>query len=84
MQRIRNSEHDELIFLVVDESTLFSIQYLDTLVGSLEKSHVNYLYDCQPLPCAPKSNSIAQGVDDAAISLGNNGNSFCLLLFDAM
>ena len=59
------------------------MQYLNILVGSLETPHVNYLYDCQILSCAPNSNRIAQAVDDAVRSLGINRNSFCLLLSDA-
>ena len=53
------------IFLVVDESTLSGIKYLNILVGSLEIPHVDYLYDCQPLPCATNSKDIAQAVGDA-------------------
>ena len=52
-------------------------------MGSVESSHVNYLYDCQPLKCAPNSNIIAQAVDDAVRNLGINRNFFCLLLSDA-
>ena len=72
LQRIRNAVHDKQIFLVVDESTLSGIQYLSILVGSLETPHVSYLYDCQPLSCASNSNSIAQAIDDAVRSLGDN------------
>ena len=64
--------HDKQIFLIVDESTLSSMQYLNILVGSLETLHVSYLYDCQPLKCAPNSNIIAQAVDDAVKYLGIN------------
>ena len=35
---------------------------MNILVGSLETPHVSYLYDCQPLKCAPNSNIIAQVV----------------------
>ena len=59
LKRIRNAVHDKQIFLIVDESTLSGTQYLNILVGSLETSHVNYLYDCQPLKCAPNRNIIA-------------------------
>ena len=55
LKRIRNAVHDKQIFLIVDEST----QYLNILVGSLETPHVSYLYNCQPLKCAPNSNVIA-------------------------
>ena len=47
------------------------MQYLNILVGNLETPHVSYLYDCQPLKCAPNSNIVAQAVDDAARNLGN-------------
>ena len=53
LKRIRNAVHDKQIFLIVDESTLSGTQYLNILVGSLETPHVSYLYDCQPLKCAP-------------------------------
>ena len=46
LKRIRNAVHDKQIFLIVDESTLSSMQYLNILVGSLETQHVSYLYDC--------------------------------------
>ena len=39
---------------------------------TLETPRVSYLYDCQPPPGAPNSNSIAQTVDDAVRSLGIN------------
>ena len=58
-------------------------QYLNILVGSLETPHVSYLYDSQPLKCAPNSNIIAQAVDDAVRNLGINRRFFCLLLSDA-
>ena len=59
LKRIRNAVHDKQIFVIVDESTLSGTQQLNILVGSLDTPHVSYLYDCQPLKCAPKSNIIA-------------------------
>ena len=59
------------------------MQYLNILVGSLETLQVSYLYDCQPLKCAPNSNIIAQAVDDAVRNLGINRSFFCQLLSDA-
>ena len=41
------------IFLIVNESTLSGMQHLNILVGNLETPDVSYLYDCQPLKCAP-------------------------------
>ena len=58
------------------------LQQLNIFVGSLETSHVSNLYDYQPLPCVPYSNSIAQAGEDVARSFGINKNSFCPLLFD--
>ena len=58
-------------------------QYLNIFLGSLETPHVSYLYDCQPLKCAPNSNIIAQAVDDTVRNLEINRSFFCLLLFDA-
>ncbi len=69
--------------MVVDETTLSGTQYLHILVGTLEISHVSYLYDCQPSPCSPNGDSIVQLIDDAIRSLGVNRNSLCLLLSDA-
>ena len=83
LKRIRNAVYDKQIFLVVDESTVSGRQYLNILMGSLETSHVSYLYDCHPLKCAPNSNIIAQAVDDAVRNLGINRSFFCLLLCDA-
>ena len=70
LKQIRNAVHDKQIFLVVDESTVSGTQYLNILVGSRETLHIGYLYDCQPLKCAPNSNIIAQAVDDAVRNLG--------------
>ena len=75
-------DHDKQIFLIVDESSLSGTQYLNILVESLETPHVSYLYDCQPLKCAPHSNIIAEAVDDAVKNLGSNKSFFCLLLSD--
>ena len=83
LKRIRNTVHDKQIFLIVDESTLSGMQYLNILVGSLETPDVSYLHDCQLLKCAPNSNIIAQVVDDAVRNLGINRSFFCLLLSDA-
>ena len=80
LKRIRNAVYDKQIFLIVDESTVSGTQYLNILVGSLETPHVNYLYDCQPLKCAPSSNIIAQAVDNAVRNLGINRSFFGLLL----
>ena len=79
---MRNAVEDKQIFLVVDESILSGTQYLNILVGSLETPHVSYLYDCQPLKCAPNSNIIAQAVDDAVRNLEINRRFFCLLQSD--
>ena len=84
LKRIRNAVHDKLIFLIVDESTLSDTQYLNILVGSLETPHVNYLYDCQSLKCAPYSKIIAQAVDDAVRNLGINRSFLFVLLSDAV
>ena len=70
-------------FLIVDENTLSGTQYLNILVESLETPHVSYLYDCQPLKCAPNSSIIAQAVDDAVRKFEINRSFFCLLLSDA-
>ena len=80
LKRIRNAVHDKQIFLIVDESTLSDTQYLNIPVGSFETPHVSYLYDCQPLKCAPNSNIIAQAVDDAVRNLGINRSSACYCL----
>ena len=82
LKRIRNAVHDKQTF-IVDESTLSGTQYLTILAGSRETPHVSYLYDCQPLKCAPNSNITAQAVDDAVRNLGINRSFFCLLLSDA-
>ena len=60
-----------------------STQLLNIAVRSLETPHVSYLYDCQPLKCAPNSNIIAQALDNAVRNLGINKSFFCLLLSDA-
>ena len=75
--------HDKHIFVIVDESTLSGTQYLSILMGSLETPHVSYLYDCQPLKCAPNNNYIAQAVDQAVRNFGINRSFFCLLVSDA-
>ena len=41
LQRTKNAVHDKHRFLVVDESTLFDIQYLNIAVGSLGMPHVS-------------------------------------------
>ena len=78
--RISNAVHDKQI---VDESTLSGTQYLNILVGSLKIPLLSYLYDCQPLKCAPNSNIIAHTVDDAVRNVGSNRSFFCLLLSNA-
>ena len=80
LKQIRNTVHGKQIFLIVNESTLSGTQYLYVLVGSLETPLVSYLYDCQPLECAPNSNIIAQAVDVAVENLGMKRSFYCLLL----
>ena len=77
LKRIRNAVHDKPVLLIVDESTLTGTQYLTIVVGSLETPHVSYLYDCQPLKCAPNSNIIAQAIDDAVRNVRISGSFFC-------
>ena len=60
------------------------MQYLNILVESLETCHIRYLYNCQPLPCASNSSSIAQAIVDAVRFFGIKRNSFCILLSDAV
>ena len=76
LKRIRNDVHDKQVFLIVDENTLSGTQYSNILVGSLETPQVSYLYDCQPLKCAPNSNIVAQAVDGAVRKLGINRSFF--------
>ena len=78
LQRIRNAVHAQQIFLVVDDSILSGIQYLNMFVGNLETPHATYLYDYQLLSCTLNSDSIVQAVSDAVRSLGIKRNSFCL------
>ena len=59
LKQIRNAVYDRQIFLIVDESTFSGTQCLNILVADLETPHVSYLYDCQPLNCAPNRNIIA-------------------------
>ena len=82
LKRIRNAVHDKQILLIIDENNLSGTQYLNILVGSLETSHVSYLYECQPLKCS-NSNIIAQAVNDAVRNLEINKSFFRLLLSDA-
>ena len=83
LKRIRNDVHDKQIFLIVDESTLSGTKCLNIPVGSSEAPHVSYLYDSQPLKCAPNSNNNFQAVDNAVRNLGMNRNFFCMLSSDA-
>ena len=62
LQRIRNAINYKQIFLVVAENTLSGTPYLNILVRRLEIPDVSYLCDCQPLACAPNSNSITRAV----------------------
>ena len=78
LQRTKNAVHDKQIFLIVDESTLSGIQYLNMIVESRETPHVNCLYVYQSLPYAPNT-IIAQAVDDALKSFGFNKNSFFIV-----
>ena len=75
-----NAARNKQFFLL--KRAIPGMQHLNILVGCLETNHVNYLYNCQSLQCAPNSSSIAQAVDEAVRSLGINRNSFCLLLPD--
>ena len=81
--QLKRIEMTNKFFLSLTKGTLSGTQYLNILVGSLETRHVTYLYDCQPLKCAPNSNIIAQAVDNAVRNLGINKSFFCLLLSHA-
>ena len=83
LQQMRNAAQHKQIFLVVDESTLSGIQYLNSLFGSIETPHVSYLCNFHPLPRAPNSNSIAQPVENVVRTFKINKNSFCLALYSA-
>ena len=82
LEWIRKAIHDKRIFLVVDESTLSST-HIKYSSWKPRNTSGQYLYDFHPVPRVPNSNSIAQVIDDALRSLGNNFTLsvfYCLML----
>ena len=73
---IRNAVQTNKFFWL---KSLILLQYLNIVVKSLEISRVSYLYNCQPLSCAPKTKCIAQAVDNAVGFVGINRQSISLL-----
>ena len=83
LQWIINAVHDKQIFLIVDESTLSGIQYLNILSWKLGNTSRQLFVRLSTMPCATNSHSIALVVDDAVKSLGMRRNLFLFLLSDA-
>ena len=83
IDRVKNSMHEQKIFLVVDESEISGIKYLNVLVGLLDELDKTYLIACKVLPKSPTAKSICQEIDDCLRFLDVTRNNFCLLLSDA-
>ena len=83
IDRVKNLIHEQKIFLVVNESEISGIKYLNVLVGLLDEPDKTYLIACKVLPKSPTAQSICQEIDDCLRFLDVIRNSFCLLLSDA-
>ena len=83
IDRVKNLIHVQKIFLVVDESEISGINYLNVLVGLLDEPDKTYLIACKVLPKSPTAQSICQEIDDCVRFLDVTRNNFCLLLSDA-
>ena len=64
IDRVNNLIHKQKIFLVVDESEITGIKYLNVLVGLLDEPDKTYLIACKVLPKSPTAQSICQEIDD--------------------
>ena len=64
IDRVKNLIHEQKIFLVVDESEISGIKYLNVLIGLLDEPDKTYLIACKVLPKSPTAQSICQEIDD--------------------
>ena len=83
IDRVKNLIHEQKTFLVVDESEISDIKYLNVLVGLLDEPDKTYLIACEVLPKSPTAQSICQEIYDCLRFFDVTRNNFCLLLSDA-
>lgn len=71
------------IFMVVDESEINGVKYLNILVGTLEKPESTFLFDCRPITGRLSHETICQAVDDSIQEMSIERSQLCLILSDA-
>ena len=83
IDRVKNLNHEQKIFLVFDESKISGNKCLNMLVELLDGPDTTYLIACKVLPKSPTAQSICPEIDDCLRFLDVTRNNFCLLLSDA-
>ena len=82
-ERIKKLLTRKPIFLVVDESDVWSQKYVNVLAGLMEEPNKTHLFACNPLSGNPNSSNICTIVDDCLKEMGITHEMFLLLLSDA-
>ena len=83
IMKIKRKMTNEYIFLVVDESEINGIKYLNILIGILKEPINTYLIKCIVLNKSPNAQTIVHKIDDTLKEFGVERENFCLLLSDA-
>lgn len=81
--KVKQKLSNKLIFLVVDESEIRGIKYLNILAGLLEEPNKVYLIKCISLDKSPSAQTIIHKIDDSLKEFEIERENFCLLLSDA-
>ena len=81
--RIQNLVKGKNMFMVIDETEVADVKYINTLVGNVESPENTFLLHCKQLAASVNSQTIIHAVDDAIKMLQSDRSNFVLLLSDA-
>ena len=83
LAQIKKNIQDKHLFLIVDESEINSIKFINVLVGTLKNPFKSWLVECRNITGNPCASIICQVVDDTLKFFNVERNHFSLLISDA-
>ena len=67
------------VFMVIDESELRGLRYLNVLIGSMDHPQVAYLTSATQIADSPTATTIIHAIDDTMRKLATERHNFLLL-----
>ena len=81
--KVKHLVKDEPVFLIVEETSLGVLKYVNVLIGSLNRPNLSFLIDTRVLESSVNASIISQIIDDSIHSMQVKRENFRLLLSDA-